>query len=496
MENILEFQEITKTFPGTVALDGVSFSVKKGLIHGLVGENGAGKSTLVKILAGAYTPDSGTITYQGQSYNKLNPALADGLGIRIVYQELNQVPELTVSDNIFLGQEKFFLDDKSARNETRKILSEMGIEHVRPGERIKNLSIGIRQLVEITKATCKKPDLIIMDEPTSSLAQTETDLLLAYIQKLKAHGCTIIYISHKLEEVLEISDTVSVLRDGKHIHTGPASSLDKAKIITMMVNRDMKDLFPPHISATGEVVFKALNIKKPGLVDDVSFELKKGEIVGFSGLMGCGRTELAETIFGVHGKFSGDLYINGKKKNIRFPWDAASAGIGFVTEDRKKTGVIDLMSVGYNLTLSDLVETLNMKLFTDKKKEYALYEEYKGKLNIKTPSFTKKISELSGGNQQKVIISKWILKNLQILIMDEPTRGIDVGAKFEIYKIMNQLSAEGLTIMFISSEIEEIVAMCDRAYVMQDHKIVTMLERENLNTEKLLSAFFVRRGNQ
>ena len=310
------------------------------------------------------------------------------------------------------------------------------------------------------------------------------------LRKLKENGCTTIYISHKLEEVLEISDMVSVLRDGQHIHTGSASQLNKDEIIKLMVNRDMRDMFPPHVSTVGDVVLRAEDISKPGLVRDASFELKKGEITGFSGLMGCGRTELAETIFGVHGKYAGSIYIGGEKRDIHSPWDATSAGIGFLTEDRKKTGVVALMSVGHNLTLSNLLHTLKLKLFTDRRKERALCEEYKEMLDIKTPSFTKKISELSGGNQQKVIISKWIQKDLQILIMDEPTRGIDVGAKYEIYKIMNRLSSEGMAIMFISSEIEEIVAMCDRAYVMRNHQIVAMLDKEELSEEKILEVCF------
>lgn len=490
MDNIMEIKNITKVFPGTIALNDVSFNIRRGDIHAIVGENGAGKSTLMKILAGAYIPESGSIVYNGKEYLKLNTNLADEIGIRIVYQELNQVPELTIADNIFLGQEKFFLDDKNTEIKAKELLVVLGLKDVSPNEKIKNLSIGTRQLVEIAKATYKMPQFIIMDEPTSSLSKNEIDILFKYIYRLKNNGCTIIYISHKLDEIMNIADTVTVLRDGIHIKTLPKSEITIDLMIKMMANRQMNEKFPLRNVKPGEVILEVSNIYKEGLVKEASFNLRLGEILGFTGLMGCGRTELMETIFGVHGKYSGEVLIKGKKVNIKCVHDAVNAGFGFVTEDRKRTGIVGQMSVGNNITLVNLNYMLKLKLFTNKIKEEEACIEYKNKLKIKTPTFRKPIRELSGGNQQKVIISKWMLKQPMILIMDEPTRGIDVGSKYEIYEIMNSLTAQGISIIFISSEIEEIVGMCDRVMVVSDNKIIARLNKEDISADNILQESF------
>jgi ribose transport system ATP-binding protein len=491
VDNIIEIRNITKTFPGTIALNDVSFSVERGAIHAIIGENGAGKSTLMKILSGAHKPESGAILIEGKSYSRLSPPLAEELGIRIVYQELNQVSELTVSDNIFLGEESFFLNDKKAAERARKFLGDLKLD-ISPTSRIKNMSIGTRQLVEIAKATHKGAKIIIMDEPTSSLSNTEIEILFQYISRLKEKGSTIIYISHKLEEILKISDTVTVLRDGCHIDTRPTKESSIELMIRFMADRKMEELFPPRKTVVGEEVFRAEGITKEGLAKNASFALGRGEILGFTGLMGCGRTELMETIFGVHKKFGGSIFVEGRKMKIRSISDAVKAGFGFVTEDRKKTGFVGLMNVRDNITLANLESMLTVKLFTKLTLENKVCREYIDKLKIKTPTVRKLLSDLSGGNQQKVIISKWLFKQPKILIMDEPTRGIDVGSKYEIYEIMNRLSAQGISIIFVSSEIEEIIGMCDRAMIMSNFEIVGELARADMTTDNILNLSFKR----
>jgi ABC-type sugar transport system ATPase subunit len=490
-DNILSVRGITKLFPGTVALNNVSFDVARGQIHAIIGENGAGKSTLMKILAGAHKPDAGAIVIDGESRTRLSPALAEELGIRIVYQELNQVPELTVADNIFLGEEGLFLRDKQAAERARAVLRELKLA-VSPTTKIKNLSIGSRQLVEIAKATHKGTRIIIMDEPTSSLSNVEIDILFQYIARLKQNGSTIIYISHKLEEILKISDTVTVLRDGCHIDTRPTRDSSIELMIRFMADRKMEELFPPRAPRIGEEVFRVQGITKDGLARNAGFTLRRGEILGFTGLMGCGRTELMETIFGVHGRYAGSVHVEGRRVRIRTISDAVSAGLGFVTEDRKKTGFVGLMSVRDNITLANLEGMLSARMFSRPRLEASVAREYIARLRIKTPTLRKLLSDLSGGNQQKVIISKWILKQPKILIMDEPTRGIDVGSKYEIYEIMNSLSAQGISIIFVSSEIEEIMGMCDRAVVMSNFEIVGELTRSQMTSDAILNLSFKR----
>jgi ribose transport system ATP-binding protein len=491
VDNIIEIRNITKRFPGTTALNDVTFAIARGEIHAIIGENGAGKSTLMKILAGAYKPDGGTIVIEGKSYPRLSPALADDLGIRVVFQELNQVPELTVAGNIFLGEEGFFLSDREAAKRARAVLGELKLD-ISPTTKIKDMSIGSRQLVEIAKATHKETKIIIMDEPTSSLSNTEIEILFQYIARLRKNGSTIIYISHKLEEILKISDTVTVLRDGRHVDTRPTGESSVALMIRFMADRKMEELFPPRTPNIGEEVFSAKGVTKEGLARDASFTLRRGEILGFTGLMGCGRTELMETIFGVHGKFSGRICVDGREVTIRRIGDAVAAGLGFVTEDRKKTGFVGLMSVRDNITLANLESMLTAGLVTNPALESAVSRDYVRKLNIKTPTIQKQLSDLSGGNQQKVIISKWIFKQPKILIMDEPTRGIDVGSKYEIYEIMNRLSSQGISIIFVSSEMEEIIGMCDRAMIMANYRIVGELDRAHLTADNILNLSFER----
>ncbi len=491
MDNIIEIRNITKHFPGTTALNDVSFTIARGEIHAIIGENGAGKSTLMKILAGAHKPDNGTIVIEGKRYARLSPALAEELGIRVVFQELNQVPELTVADNIFLGEESWFLRDGEAAKRARGVLRELRLD-IAPTTKIKDMSIGSRQLVEIAKATHKGPKIIIMDEPTSSLSNTEIEILFQYITRLRANGSTIIYISHKLEEILKISDTVTVLRDGRHVDTRPTKESSIPLMIRFMADRKIEEMFPPRTPNIGGEVFRAEGVTKEGLARNASLTLRRGEILGFTGLMGCGRTELMETIFGVHGKFGGRVFIEGREVSIRSTSDAVEAGLGFVTEDRKRTGFVGLMSVRENITLANLESMLTARLLTKPALETAVSKDYIRKLNIKTPTIHKQVRELSGGNQQKVIISKWIFKQPKILIMDEPTRGIDVGSKYEIYEIMNRLSSQGISIIFVSSEVEEIIGMCDRAMIMANFKIVGELDRAHLTADNILNLSFER----
>ena len=490
MEYLVEIRNITKVFPGTVALDDVSFKIRRGEVHAVIGENGAGKSTLMKILVGAYAPDGGKLIIDGKEYDRLTPALADKLGIRIVYQELNQVPELTVANNMLLGQESFFLKDRAANEQARHILHGLQIYDVDPRAKLGTLSIGKRQLIEIAKASIIPSKLIIMDEPTSSLTNNETSILLQHIRKLCSEGCTVIYISHKLDEIMDIADRITIMRDGRHVKTVAKQDITIDEMIQLMVNRKMGDLFPPHSRTPGEIILEVSHLHKPGLVEDAGFQLRRGEVLGFIGLMGCGRTELFETLFGVHGKYDGDVTIEGKPCRIASIQDAIKNGLGYITEDRKRNGIVGPMSVSDNLTLVNLENMLHRGIFTDKKAELMVCEEYKQKLKIKTPNFRKMISELSGGNQQKIIISKWIMRQPKIFILDEPTRGIDVGSKYEIYEIMNDLVNQGISIIFISSETEEIVNMCDRAVIMSHHKTIAVLEGATLTADNILQECF------
>ncbi len=468
-DTILVMEEIDKSFPGVHALDHVHFDVKKGEVHALMGENGAGKSTLMKVLTGIYTKDSGTITYEGKSVEFHNTREAQDAGIVIVHQELNMVGDLTVAQNIFIGREfmkGFRIDDKKMIEETKKLFDELKIE-IDPKAKMSDLTVGKQQMCEIAKAISHKAKVIVFDEPSAALTEKEIEDLFAIIRDLRSKDLGIVYISHRMDEIKVITDRVTVMRDGGYVGTLITQDCTKEDIINMMVGRVIyeepktKSLVPDD----APVVLKVEHLNAGRMVRDVSFELRKGEILGFSGLMGAGRTETARALFGADPKTGGEIYINGKKVTINSPQDAVRYGIGYLSEDRKRYGIVVQKTVTENSTLASMEDYMK-GVFIDKGKEKEVTERYIDELKTKTPSPDQLVVNLSGGNQQKVVIAKWLVRNCDILIFDEPTRGIDVGAKNEIYKLMNKLAAEGKSIIMISSEMTEILRMSDRIVIM------------------------------
>lgn len=495
---ILEMKNITKEFPGVKALDEVTFRVKKGEIHALVGENGAGKSTLMKVLSGVYPFG----TYQGdivlkdqvQHFNGIKESV--NAGIAIIYQELALVKQMSVSENIFLGCETIkygLINWDEAFAKTQNLLKEVRL-NINPLTQVLNLGIGQQQLVEIAKAISKNAEVLILDEPSAALTESETDNLLMILRVLKEKGVTCIYISHKLNEVFEIADTITILRDGKTICTEQAKEMDENKVISKMVGRELTHRFPRKEHTPGEVVLEVNNwtvhnpeLPEKVLIDNVSFKVRKGEILGISGLMGAGRTELVMSIFGAYGiVVSGELILKGKKIKIKNPKEAIKAGISYLSEDRKRYGLVLDMDIKNNMTISSLDSISKLSLVNDNE-VIKLSNAYVSDLLIKTPSIEQKVGNLSGGNQQKVVLGKWLMTKPQILILDEPTRGIDVGAKFEIYNIMNELVDQGVCIIMISSELPEIMGMSDRILVMHEGKINGELSWTEATQEKVLT---------
>jgi len=465
---VLEMVDIDKRFQEVHALKNCSLNLRRGEVLALVGENGAGKSTIMKVLTGIYKADSGEIFYFGKKANFKSPRDAQDAGISIVHQELNLMSHLTVAQNIFIGRESkvFFLDDRNIESKTQELLRNMNVTSINPHSIVSELTVGKQQIVEIAKATSFDAKVIVFDEPTASLTDTETDVLFKIIEELKQKGVSMIYISHRMDEIKQISDRVTVLRDGEFVGTRDTKDVDIDEIIQMMIGRVTyeKPKEKSNVPPDAPVVLKVEGLSSKD-VDDISFELHKGEILGFAGLMGAGRTEVARLIFGADKKTSGDIYIGGKKVDIRSPGDAVRNGIGYLSEDRKRFGCILGMRVADNMVLPNLA-TYVKGFFLNEKKITEDSEDYKEKIDIRTPSVDQMLKNLSGGNQQKVIIAKWLIRNCDILIFDEPTRGIDVGAKSEIYKLMNTLVNEGKSIIMISSELSEIFRMSDRILVM------------------------------
>ena len=466
---ILTMKGIDKTFPGVHALDNVSFELYRGEVHALMGENGAGKSTLMKVLTGIYTKDSGTITYDGKEVEFTNPREAQQAGIVIVHQELNMLGHLTVAQNIFIGREYMKgkkIDDARMNVEAAKLFKRLNID-IDPTETMSKLTVGKQQMCEIAKAISHEAKIIVFDEPSAALTETEVDELFEIIRDLKKKDIGIIYITHRMDEVKVITDRVSVMRDGAYVGTLISADSTKNDIINMMVGRVIYEEAKTEskVPKDAPVVLKVEHLNAGRLVQDVSFELHKGEILGFSGLMGAGRTETARAIFGADPKESGDIYVNGKKVDINNPKDAVKCGIGYLSEDRKRFGIVIQRTVAENSTMTYL-ENFTNGIFIDKKKENKEANKYVESLAIKTPSVDQLVVDLSGGNQQKVVLAKWLVRNCDILIFDEPTRGIDVGAKSDIYKLMNELVKEGKSIIMISSELPEILRMSDRIIVM------------------------------
>ncbi len=488
-EVILTMRDIDKSFPGVHALDHVHFEVKKGEVHALMGENGAGKSTLMKVLTGIYTKDSGTITYEGKEVEFHNTREAQDAGIVIVHQELNMVGDLTVAQNIFIGREfmkGFRIDDKKMIEESKKLFDELHID-IDPRAKMRDLTVGKQQMCEIAKAISHQCKVIIFDEPSAALTEKEISDLFAIIRDLREKQLGIVYISHRMDEIKVITDRVTVMRDGTYVGTLITKECTKEDIINMMVGRVIyeepktKSACPPD----APVVLKVEHLNAGKMVQDVSFELHKGEILGFSGLMGAGRTETARALFGADPKQSGDIYINGQKVEINSPQDAVHAGIGYLSEDRKRYGLVVQKSIIQNSTLASMEEFMNGP-FINKKAEKDITEQCIEELDTKTPSADQLVVNLSGGNQQKVVIAKWLVRNCDILIFDEPTRGIDVGAKNEIYKLMAKLAADGKSIIMISSEMTEILRMSDRIVVMCEGRKTGEIGIEEATQEKIM----------
>lgn len=476
-----------KEFPGVKALKGVNLDVRPGTVHTLMGENGAGKSTLMKCLIGIQPCTSGTITYKGKqvAYKSVQEALADG--IAMVHQELSPVYERTVSDNLWLGREPkkgIFTDHKKMREDAIKLFKSFDLD-VDPDEKMKNLTVAKMQMVEIIKAVSYNASIVIMDEPTSALTETEVEDLFKIIADLKAKGVAIIYISHKMDEIFRISDDISIYRDGEYIATDRAENLTVDKVITLMVGREVTDMFPKKIWPIGDVALKVDNICAGKLVRNVSFELHKGEILGFAGLVGAGRTETMETIFGMRRLESGHIYKDGKELHIKSPKDAIENHISLLTEDRRGNGIIGLLSIRENMCIAKLNRgKYGMPLNKAQMKKDT--QEYIDKIRVKTPNQETPIMNLSGGNQQKVLVGRWLLTEPDILIVDEPTRGIDVGAKAEIHALISELAGQGKAIIVVSSELPEVMGVADRIVVMHEGHMSGILDRSEFSQETIM----------
>jgi ribose transport system ATP-binding protein len=489
----VELKKIQKIFPGVTALDDMHLQLKSGEVHGLIGENGAGKSTLIKILSGVYMPDDGEIFLDGEKTCFTNPCEAITKGISCVYQELNIMGELSITDNIFLGnylkkKNSRILDYKSMHAKTKEIMLSMG-QDIDPSMACNKLGIGQQQLVEIGRAILQDVRVLILDEPTSSLGEKEVEELFKTIKLLKEKGMVILFVSHKLEEIFEICDVVTVMRDSHHIITKRVEETDKAELISHMVGRKLENLYPSKTTSPGEVILEVKNLSYKGSYENISFNARKGEILGFSGLIGAGRTELFRGVFAADPIDSGEVFINGEKSLMSEPKDAIKNKIAFLTEDRKSQGLLLSFSICKNLSLVNM-DQMKSRFFLNEKKEKGQAVTTVERLQIKTSSIEKVVEELSGGNQQKVVIGKWINTDADIFIFDEPTRGIDVGAKAEVYNIMNQLAADGKCVIMISSELPEILGMCDRVIVMRLGEKVAQIDRnsKHFNQESIMYA--------
>jgi D-xylose transport system ATP-binding protein len=510
---VLKMENIVKEFPGVKALNNVNFEARAGELLALMGENGAGKSTLMKVLSGVwpYPTYQGDITIDGKPRRFASTREAEAAGVAIIYQELNLIPELTVAENIFLDRQprnRFgFIDWPRLNAETQRLLDELGIRDFKPTDQVKSITVGKQQMVEIAKALSKRAHILVLDEPTSALTEKEVADLFRIIRKLKKEGVCMCYISHKMEEIQQIADRIVVLRDGQTIgDVTPIAEITLDQIIAHTVRRDIKDMFPPHNRKRGEKILEVrnLNIAHPLLpgerkVKDGSFSAYRGEILGISGLMGAGRTELVEGIFGVFPReTTGEIYVEGKKVDIHAPTEAIKNGIGLVTEDRKALGLFLNQSVTFNSTISSL-QTISSRYLgvINQAQERGLVTSLVEELGVKTPSIDAVIGGLSGGNQQKVILGKWLNTKPKVFILDEPTRGIDIGAKVEIYKLLNKLAEQGVAIVIISSELPEVLGMCDRILVMCEGSIVSEFTHNNASREAIMEyATGARRGSQ
>ena len=496
---LLEMNGIDKRFHGVHALKGVHFDLKSGEVHALVGENGAGKSTLMKVLTGIHQPDEGEIYYLGSPYRVKNIGESQQLGISMIHQELNMMNHLTVAQNMFIGREsmngKIFINDGEMVKEAQKLFDMIGIK-IDPRTTLGNLTVGKQQMVEIAKAISRDCKLLVLDEPTAALTQTEIDELFKIMADLKSKGIGMIYISHRMDEIKLISDRITVMRDGEYVGTVNTADVSKDEIINMMIGRVVYEDPKTHseVAEDADVVLEVKNLCSGKTIKDVSFKLRRGEILGFSGLMGAGRTEVARAIFGADPFDSGEIYVKGQKVDIKTPVDAVKHGIGYLSEDRKRYGLMLLKSVAENTAIASMDKYVTAGLIDDAKlKDDA--SVYNKKLRTKTPSMEQILKNLSGGNQQKVIIARWLIQDSDILIFDEPTRGIDVGAKSEIYTLMNELSKQGKSIIMISSELVEILRMSDRVLVMCEGRKTGELDISEANQENIMQLATMREEN-
>jgi ribose transport system ATP-binding protein len=490
-DHFLQMNNITKQFPGVLALSNVSFNLRRGEVHALLGENGAGKSTLMKILSGVYRPDEGEIIFEGNKVKFDSPLDAQKLGITIIHQEFNLFPDLTVEENIYIGREfcknnRWRLDVPAQRASVKEILAKLNLK-IKPETRVSDLTVAQQQMVEIAKAISVNAKVLVMDEPTAALTESEIDSLFRVTRLLKEQGTGVVYISHRLEELALITDRATVMRDGQYIDTVDYETVQISDLITKMVGRKLGDIYPRRPAFTGEhKVLEVKNLQRKGVLHDINFSLHQGEVLGLSGLMGAGRTELARALFGADPIDSGEIWLNGELTKIDDVHQAIEKGIGYLTEDRKKEGLALGLSVELNIMLGNFPEYSDKFGIVKEKQCEEISQQLVKALRIKTPHLQQAALNLSGGNQQKIIIARWVCKDTDILIFDEPTRGIDVGAKLEIYELMNRLVAKGKSIIMISSELPEILGMCDRILVMRSGHIAGELNQANASQETIM----------
>jgi inositol transport system ATP-binding protein len=491
---VLEMRDVTKAFPGVLALDKVSLKVRAGTTHVLVGENGAGKSTLMKILSGEHQVDSGEIRFRGAPFSPRGPKVALEMGVSMIHQELSPVLGMTIAENIFLGREpavrgagvlsRPFVDFGRMERDTRALLDRLGLKYA-PQQKMRELSVAGMQLIEISKAISRGAQLIIMDEPTSAISDAEVEMLFAQIRDLKANGVAIIYISHKMDEIFKIADDITIIRDGRYVDSGPASAYDESRLISLMVGRTISSIFPKAEAQIGDTVLEVRNATRHGAFRDVSFEVRRGEIVGLAGLIGAGRTEVARAIFGLDALDAGRIMLKGQPLKLKGSASAIKHGIAMVSEDRKEEGLVLCRSVQENIALANLDKFVRRGLI-DARRERTAALKMKEMLKIKAAHLQTVTGTLSGGNQQKIVIAKWLLGELSVLILDEPTRGIDVGSKSEIHRLMSQFAQQGLAIIMISSELPEILGMSDRVIVMHEGEVTGQLNRSEASQERIM----------